>query len=160
MSFSPFKAGNGYLSGGESIEVGAPRGAPRLGRGLCMFSGMSFPIPTPATHTGVWYPWTPVSVKGAVLAKGLRASRLRPQGPSFGFVPLPQLTGSTSSGTEQAQVPGLSRGPRNSDGVLLGEWARVHLDLGVACDPTPEFEQPHWPSALPSDWTEGLSRTN
>lgn len=37
------------------------------------------------------------------------------------------------------------------------EWARLHLDLGEPCGPSPEFGQPHCPSALPSNLAEGGS---
>lgn len=43
---------------------------------------------------------------------------------------------------------------------MLGEWARLHPDLGEAFEPSPEFGQAHWCSGLPSDWVEGVSRTN
>lgn len=67
-----------------------------------------FPHPYPG-HP--WWGVVPLDASErqmAVLAEGIRTSELRPQGPSFGLCSSPQLTCSTSSGTEQAPEPGLS----------------------------------------------------
>lgn len=70
------------------------------GRGSCVFSGRLLPHFYPAIHTGGVLPWTPGRLEG------MRTSQPQPQGAALVFVPLPQLTCSTSSGTQAVLVPG------------------------------------------------------
>lgn len=69
------------------------------GRGHACFLGGSFPTLLGHPHRGV-LPWTPGRLEG------MRTSQPQPQGAALVFVPLPQLTCSTSSGTQAVLVPG------------------------------------------------------
>ena len=59
MSVCPFK---GVVATWVVGKVASQRCSQMVG-GSAHFLGCSFPTPTPATHTGMCFPWIPVSVR-------------------------------------------------------------------------------------------------